>query len=557
MSTVPEFHRFLSDVSSLEIPDTFTYPFNYTPHPIAVAACEELKQHIHSIEDLRWFFDKKNPEGFGKMFGILVVQSRQNELGYLAAFSGKLIQSNHWRGFVPPVFDMLKKDGYFKQEEQNIYAINQEIDTLSSSHEYQHLIENLETTQSQYQIELSQFKQSQTNAKQSRQQSRVHAKEELNSEEYTQYIQKLDKESADMHYELKRLKQSFKEKISILESEIHRYQAHIQLLKEERKARSQKLQDRLFESYTFFNALGESRSLVDIFQTDKGIVPPSGAGECCAPKLLQYAYLYELTPIALAEFWYGKSPQSEIRTHGNFYPSCRSKCYPILSHMMQGLAVEANTMLIRLAADKHIEIIYEDEDILVINKPQDFLSVPGGEIRDSVYQRIHEMYPLASGPLIVHRLDMSTSGLMLIALHKTAHYHLQRQFETKTIQKRYVAILDGAVASEQGTITLPLRVDLEDRPRQLVDFDYGKSATTHYEIISRTSQETRVHFYPITGRTHQLRLHAAHVLGLGTPIKGDDLYGTRSDRLYLHAEEIAFLHPMTEQRMQFLAKADF
>jgi len=307
----------------------------------------------------------------------------------------------------------------------------------------------------------------------------------------------------------------------------------------------------------FSDANGHRRSLLQIFQVADGDIPPSGAGECAAPKLLEFAFQNQYTPIAMAEFWYGKSPNSEIRKHKIVYPSCRSKCLPILSHMLQGLDVAENRMLIRLAENKELEIIYEDDDLLIINKPHDFLSVPGGQIQDSVYQRVKEMYPLASGPLIVHRLDMSTSGLLIIALNKKAHYHIQRQFESKTIQKRYVAVLDGKLEENSGEINLPIRVDLEDRPRQLVDYKYGKPAHTLWEKISETETETRVYFYPISGRTHQLRVHSSHPSGLNIPIKGDDLYGMRSDRMYLHAERIEFNHPRTNEKVVFEKAAGF
>ena len=286
--------------------------------------------------------------------------------------------------------------------------------------------------------------------------------------------------------------------------------------------------------------------------------PPAGAGECAAPKLLNYAFEHQLKPIAMAEFWWGQSPKSEIRKHKQFYPACKSKCEPILlSHMLMGLEMESNPFEENPAAGKNIEIVYEDDILLVINKPAEFLSVPGKKISDSVYQRMKEKYPEATGPLVVHRLDMSTSGLMLIAKDEATYVKLQSQFIKRTISKRYVALLDGVLHDNEGSIDLPLRVDLEDRPRQLVCYDHGKPAQTKWKKIKIINNQTLVYFYPITGRTHQLRVHASHELGLKTPIIGDDLYGTKSNRLHLHAEQLIFIHPISNKKICFHCEAEF
>ena len=289
----------------------------------------------------------------------------------------------------------------------------------------------------------------------------------------------------------------------------------------------------------------------------KIVKPPAGAGECAAPKLLQYAFANDLKPITLAEFWWGISPKSAIRKHKNYYPACQSRCKPILTHMLKGIAMDDNLLLENLSEKQELKIIFEDDTIVIINKPAEFLSVPGKEIRDSVYTRIKAKYPNATGPLIVHRLDMSTSGILVLTKTKEAHKILQSQFIKRTVKKRYVALLDGELHTEKGNIHLPLRVDLDDRPKQLVDFTYGKNAETNWEIIRRENSKTRVYFYPITGRTHQLRVHAAHKDGLNTPIFGDDLYGKKENRLHLHAEFIEFIHPSTNQKISFRVEADF
>ena len=295
---------------------------------------------------------------------------------------------------------------------------------------------------------------------------------------------------------------------------------------------------------------------MDIFN-NPSIKPPAGSGECSAPKLLQYAFLTNLTPICLAEFWWGISPNSAIRKHENFYPACQGRCKPILTHMLQGIQMDPNLLLKNLSEKQDLEIVYEDAVLIVVNKPAEFLSVPGKNITDSVYTRIKKKYPSATGPLIVHRLDMSTSGILVLTKTKEANATLQSQFINRTVKKRYVAVLDGHLTQNRGTIKLPLRVDLEDRPRQLVDFKYGKKTETNWELVKKENGKSRVHFYPVTGRTHQLRIHAAHKDGLNTPILGDDLYGKKENRLHLHAEYIEFLHPSTNKTMCFTIASDF
>ncbi len=330
----------------------------------------------------------------------------------------------------------------------------------------------------------------------------------------------------------------------------------ITALKEERKTRSGNLQKQLFEQYNFRNAKGQRKNVVDIFHEFDTITPPAGSGECAAPKLLQYAYENQLTPLALAEFWWGCSPASEIRRHKNYYPACRKKCEPILGYMLQGLVVDPNPMQQETTLDIALPQIYEDEDIIIINKPAEFLSVPGIYVKDSVYNRILQRYPKA-GPIIIHRLDMSTSGLLVVAKNKEAHKFIQDQFIQHTIKKTYIALLDGIIEAPSGLIDLPLRVDLDDRPRQMVCYTYGKPAQTKWEKIAIENNQTRVRFYPLTGRTHQLRMHAVHPNGLNTPIVGDDLYGKKANRLHLHAASITFIHPRFKKDMTFEIEPDF
>ena len=324
---------------------------------------------------------------------------------------------------------------------------------------------------------------------------------------------------------------------------------------EEHKQLSQDLQRWLFRQYKMLNAKGEVKDLVDIWQDyhcspriqNKYPLPPGGTGDCCAPKLLQYAYQHGLKPVCMAEFWWGPSPKSEIRQHEQFYPACRGKCKPVLTWMLQGLDVDPNP---EEAGCSYLqpEIIYEDETLAVLNKPAGMLSVPGRTEPYSVATWAQQRWP---GAMMVHRLDMSTSGLLLVAKHTDAYHELQKQFEARSVKKKYLAVVEGVPAKEHGIIDLPLRYDPIDRPRQVVDTEKGKRAITEYRILSANAQNALLALWPHTGRTHQLRMHCAHPDGLGCPIMGDELYGHKSDRLYLQAQAITFTHPVTGRRMHF------
>ena len=365
------------------------------------------------------------------------------------------------------------------------------------------------------------------------------------------------RESQYQKAEFKRLERYWKERISEVKAELESISSQIESLKAERKNRSAALQQKLFHQFSFLNARGESKNLCAIFEQTIQQIPPAGAGECAAPKLLQYAYLNGLKPIAMAEFWWGESPKTEIRRHGYYYPSCKGKCGPILRHMLQGLDVEPDPLATAPAPPKEIEILFEDEWLLVIHKPEGLLSVPGKSEELSAYSLLRARYPEATGPMIVHRLDMATSGLLLVAKTKEVHQHLQAQFESHSIKKQYTALLEGILPTDEGTIDLPICPDLLDRPRQKADRESGKKAVTRYCVIDRKNGRTRIAFFPQTGRTHQLRVHSAHPSGLNCPIAGDELYGKRAERLYLHAERLEFTHPVSGQRIYIEKKADF
>ena len=539
-------HRFTTSISDIPLPERFTYPFCYTPHPLCVMAAEEVQHYLSKQNN--WQEELSQ----GKMFGVLIVQTEDGSIGYLTAFSGILAGKNIHPYFVPPVYDLLQPQGFFKIEEENISAINHRIRRLEEDKKYIDLLSDLTQTTQSAQDALSiakiQLKEAKDKRELLRKTGQLDAKEEAD----------LIRESQFQKAEYKRLERSWKDKIASLQVEAGNWEKQIQELKAERKVRSAALQQQLFEQFRMLNYRGDVKTLCDIFEQTVHKTPPAGAGECAAPKMLQQAYLHHWKPIAMAEFWWGNSPRNEVRHHGYYYPACKGKCEPILRHMLQGLEVEANPMQQEAErGNEKLNIVYEDQWLLIINKPAGMLSVPGKERQTSIYDLAREAYPEAEGPMIVHRLDMATSGLLIIAKDKKTHQHLQAQFKNRSIRKKYIALLDGIVPEDEGTIELSLCPNPLDRPRQMVDTQYGKPAITYYQVLERTDKYTRIAFYPHTGRTHQLRVHAAHPSGLHCPIIGDELYGKKDKRLYLHAESIEFTHPVNGQSMCITKKADF
>ena len=540
-------HRFTTSITDIPLPERFTYPFCYTPHPLCILAAKEVQSYL--TRQTAW----KDELRQGKMFGVLIVQTEHGETGYLAAFSGILAGKNLHPFFVPPVYNLLQPQGFFKIEEENISSINRNIRQLENDKAYAALSAELARTIQSAENILATAKAQLKEAKTAREQRRK--EKELNAQEEAELI----RESQFQKAEYKRLERSWKARITTLQTQTEDWERRISALKSERKTRSAALQQKLFEQLGMLNYRGELKNLCEIFGQTVHKTPPAGAGECAAPKLLQQAYLHGWKPIAMAEFWWGDSPKTEIRHHGHYYPACKGKCEPILQHMLQGLQVEENPMLKRMQVpSQNLEIVYEDPWLSVINKPAGMLSVPGKEDAVSVYSLMREQYPEADGPLTVHRLDMATSGLMLIAKTKRVHQNLQAQFKNRLVRKRYVALLEGIVPKDKGTVDLPLCLNPLDRPRQMVHTEHGKPAITDYQVLERLDgKRTRIAFYPRTGRTHQLRIHAAHPLGLHCPIIGDELYGEKADRLYLHAEYLEFTHPITGETVRITKEAEF
>ena len=483
------------------------------------------------------------------MFGVLVVQEINGDVGYLCAFSGVRTGEQQDDYFVPLVYDMFQENSLYAQKSDQLEKLNRQIDLLSNREQIKQLRMQVQQLTLENDEKLKAEKNKQQQLKVLRQQERASSVLPEGSKEYLQILERHKQQSMASKFLIKEYSVYLNDKLKDLSAELEKLKNEISQLKKQRKQLSNHLQDWIFKQYKFLNAKGEKTNALSLFKNRPPYIPPSGTGDCAAPKLLQYAYKNDLKPIALAEFWYGESLRSQIRKHAHFYPSCRSKCEPVLNFMMQGLNVDPNPMLENPAAGKELHFIYEDEHLFAVDKPAEFLSVKGKVIEDSVEARVQEKFPKATGPLLVHRLDMSTSGILVGTKSLEAHKVLQDQFEKRTVSKRYVAILEGVVKNDHGFVDLPLRVDLDNRPFQMVDYDHGKSARTRYEVLDRTATETLIAFYPITGRTHQLRVHASHPLGLNCPIKGDDLYGSRADRLYLHAERLEFLHPVTKDQV--------
>ena len=578
-------------LSGIDIPERMNNPLDYQPHPLCIAVCKELQTYLSKREDWREEIDK------GKMFGVLIVENANpepgaSEIGYLAAYSGQIGGRSDWDDFVPAVFDYLQPDGYFKTHEAEISDINQRIKQLEGNEHIKEAKSLIQQLQEERKQTIAAYQEKMKEAKAKRDARRKTGN--LTPEEEAEMV----KESQFMKAELRRLKKSLSEKTT-LETEYEVFQADILRLKQLRKTLSDALQQWLFSQFRMQNHEGKMKDLLEIFRdaalrdypqatlaTSRiaalKMVPPAGSGECCEPKLLQYAYLHGYRPLQMAMFWWGESPKEEIRHHLQFYPACNGKCKPILHWMLPDRVFDS-----KIAEKQALEILYEDDQLAVIHKPSGLLSVPGKDSsQPSVYSIMRKKYPAASSPLIVHRLDMATSGLMIIAKTDFAYHRLQNEFLHHRVQKKYIAIIGckdqeacdkiwekakkeekkelkeeekSSIAFGKQKISLPLMPDYLDRPRQIVNHAQGKEAITEYEVLDRIdATHLRLALYPKTGRTHQLRVHCAHHEGLNAPILGDPLYGNeKASRLHLHAEEITFNHPLTGKEINIKREADF
>ena len=601
-------------------PEEMNNPFDYEPHPLCLLAAEELQRHI-SQQSPEWLEEVNR----GKMFGVLVAQPlpmgrEANQLDssatktnpqsgntplplggvgdgllFLAAYSGQICGRSDWDYFVPAVFDYLQPDGYFKTHEAEITQINHEIAVVSTNEERQRLRKQYHDKQLEAEQAIKKYSLFMTGAKMLRDQQRKNSFLSENDKE------QLIRESQFQKAQLKRIKKQYAEELQAIERQLAVYNNHLNTLEHQRKEKSRALQQWLFDNFKLLNHNGETRSLQELFADTVFGEPPSGAGECCEPKLLHYAYTHNLRPLCMAMFWWGDSPKSEVRHHLHYYPACSGKCKPILSWMMaqpQQKGKEAHPQTFPKGRESNCStstvsktnprsgntpsplggvggglgafpILYEDPSLIIVSKPAGLLTIPGVTTHLSVYSLLRDIQAIeapswavegGSGAFIVHRLDQDTSGLLVVAKTREVERQLQRQFAEHTVVKRYRAILDGILSEDtprDGEINLPLRPNLYDRPRQIVDYEQGKPSLTRYHVDREEDRHTWITLSPLTGRTHQLRMHCAHRDGLNCPILGDPLYGRRSDRLYLHAYYLEFTHPVTGERIHFEDKAPF
>lgn len=542
------FHVFKKDISSVPIPTSFNNPFHYSPHMLCVWAADELRTMLQSNE--QWAADAAK----GKMMGVLVVRNGAGEVGYLAGFSGLLCGSNRQPGFVPPVFDFLAPDGYFKCEEAQITDINHRIAAIESSVDYAAAVAAVEQAKKDAVEAVAAYRLQCAANKKARDEKR--ASGTATEAELALLVRRSQFEKA----ELKRISRKYNERIEEACAVMQSFTGQIAQLAAERKQRSAALQEWLFGQFKMLNGRGEDKTLLEIFAAHNNTLPPAGAGECAAPKMLQYAYENNMRPLAMAEFWVGASPAGEVRRDGCFYPSCKSKCYPILSFMLQGIDVEESALERGGDNLSGIKVVYEDSWLIVVDKPHGVLSVPGIVGGCSVQDWLRTTYG-SNDIFVVHRLDMATSGLLVAARSMEVFKAMQRLFAARKVEKRYIALLDGVPMESEGEINLPLAADYDHRPCQKVCYKDGKPAKTRFKLLRKVVHGGKEFalflLIPVTGRTHQLRVHCAHHGGLNVPIVGDSLYGNAAERLMLHACHIAFFHPVNGERVELSSPAPF
>lgn len=529
--------------TTMQPPVWLNNPFYYEPDALCRLAIAQLAAYLRGDKEQTFAKDAVDANfqaeiAQGKMFGVVIVR-KDGKLGYIAGYSGQIVGRSDWSDFVPAVYDYLQPNGYFKTHEAEITNINNRIRDMEQGQDLRDAHRQLEAVKARQEQAVQDFKANHPSG------ARVGESQEA-------YIRRRQFENAELH----RLRKDYRTQVEQALSTVDELEGTLRRLRQQRRQKSDNLQSWLFRQFRLRNACGEVKDIETIFrdygeQQGRKMVAPAGSGECCEPKLLQYAFEQGMQPLSMAMFWWGESPKKEVRHHLQCYPACNGKCKPLLWWMLKGMDVAPNP----LDDERHQElpVIYEDADICVVCKPAGMLSVPGKSPRESVYSLMKAHCPEAEGPLIVHRLDMATSGLMVIAKTWEAYHDLQDQFLRHEVKKRYVARLSHEMETENGVLSLPLRPDLDDRPRQIVDKLHGKAATTYFQKID----DRHVALYPQTGRTHQLRVHCAHPDGLNNPIVGDELYGQRGRRLCLHAEQLTFRHPRSGKNVTFEWKIDF
>lgn len=558
---------FSPELAKAQLPKLFPSPFAVVPHPIALAAAEIVFADLSRESPLDHDF---SIQGNGKMIGVLVVSDSEGRLGFLRGVSGMLGREWMVPGFVPPLFDVEGRESFWPAGQKRLDELGVQVKRLIEGP-----IAVLKKEEGELKKRLAEEMTVLRRANKKRKAARAHRREELASSSSVSSLKTGDevfgesetkdapelsetKELANLSNESQRdrraekvLKASHRaerEEFALRQQDVEKQRLEI---RGKQKDVSNPLLTRLQAGYSIVAASGESRTLGSFFAP---AIPPGGSGDCAAPKLLGYANSHNLRPIAIAEFWWGISPLGAVRHHASFYPPCKGRCQPILPFMLSDVELEPAPTYGENSSDaREPSLVYEDQSIAIVNKPSGMLSVPGASplLQDSVLSRLRDRYPQASGPLLVHRLDLDTSGLLLMAKDLDVFRHLQEQFIKRSVKKQYLAWVEGSDFPEIGTIDLPLRVDLEDRPRQMVCPTHGKAANTQYKVLKRQKGRSLVQFSPVSGRTHQLRVHAAHILGLGAPIVGDRLYGRPGGRLLLHAQYLSITHPDTGEEIHF------
>ncbi|ROR27657.1 RluA family pseudouridine synthase [Vibrio crassostreae] len=540
---------------ALSLPERFTFPYYYTPHPLCDLATQQLQQSLLDCG--------VNETSQGNLYAVLLVQHPQTqELGYLFAFSGLQLDASlepqlSSIAFVPSTFDKQQFEALNTQSLTQQARLANDIANLEQTHNLDELTSTLSELKDDAGKAIEAFQLTMAANKAQRNQLREQANQEKelgNLESAAHLLKQLGNQSSQEKRDLKALRIEWKQKIAERQLQVDAIESDLKSRKQDYQTISDQLETQRLSHYRFINQTKRSKNLLELLDGKDAL---EGSGDCCLPKLLNFAFEHGFKPLALSEFWWGLPPTAIIRQHANLYPVCQSKSFEILDHQLTGVELEDNPLIVNPAVGKSFDIVYEDDEIVVVNKPEEFLSVPGKFIEDSVYTRIKARYPDATGPLIIHRLDMSTSGLLILALTAESNKHIQKQFIDRTVEKRYTALLDGEIHGDSGDISLPLRGDITDRPRQLVCHDHGRNAETHWQAVSTNNGKTKVHLYPKTGRTHQLRVHCAHPQGLGVPIRGDDLYGYKRERLHLHAGYLKLIHPTTGEWMEFEVPSEF
>lgn len=513
-------HLFESSIDINDLPARFNNPFDYIPHRLVKCAAVQVQDYVNS----RYVMEE------GKMFGVLVVKDANDKLGFLAAYSG-IFGDNKDDYFVPPIFDLLDSAGFYLKDEALLNDINAEIRSLEKRCAEVKNDSTYIALQKHYKDEIENYKAFCADEKKRRDSLRA------------QGVEVDIKESQFQKAQLRRLKKEADEKYAPYLVSIQSYICRIEELKTKRAAFSSNVQEKIFRNFVVKSANGEERDLIEIFRETEQKTPPGGSGECAAPKLLQYAFSNNLKPICMGEFWWGPFEKTEIRYPGVFYPSCLGKCKPILGFMLKGMEIDTS----KNAECSDYRVLYNDEYMIIVDKPSGVLSVPGARNDISMQSILERKFGVLYA---VHRLDMDTSGIIIYAKSKDGQRRLQDMFRKGEVKKKYLAVVEGIVSNPQGDINLPIATDYINRPRQRVSHDEGKHCLTHYRVLEQTNQRALVAFTPVTGRTHQLRVHAAHTDGLNCPIVGDRLYGVNSGaRLHLHACEIVLKHPISHLPM--------